>query len=94
VRFITLNIVRKLQRAQCGPIFFNVRLIVCINIVKGLYVVEYNLGVERIKDRAGDFWMAAATNKAKERLSIVSLLQDPFKELPQASSLSHLVVHL
>lgn len=47
--------------------------------------LEYKLGVERIKDRAGDFWMAAATNRTKDRLSIVSLLQDPFKELPQVS---------
>ncbi|XP_006454827.1 hypothetical protein AGABI2DRAFT_182792 [Agaricus bisporus var. bisporus H97] len=44
---------------------------------------QYNIGVDRIKDRAGDFWMAAATSRAKGRLSIVSLLQDPFKELPQ-----------
>lgn len=63
--------------------------------MRGLYlsVAEYNIGVDRIKDRAGDFWMAAATSRAKGRLSIVSLLQDPFKELPQASRLSRLADH-
>jgi len=44
---------------------------------------EYKLGVERLKDRAGDFWVAAATTRIKDRLGILSLLQDPFKELPQ-----------
>ncbi|KAL9715679.1 hypothetical protein Ac2012v2_000122 [Leucoagaricus gongylophorus] len=44
---------------------------------------QYKLGVERLKDRAGDFWVAAATTRVKDRLGIMSLLQDPFKELPQ-----------
>ncbi|KAF9448852.1 P-loop containing nucleoside triphosphate hydrolase protein [Macrolepiota fuliginosa MF-IS2] len=44
---------------------------------------QYRFGVEHLKDRAGDFWVAAATNRTKARLGIVSLLQDPFKELPQ-----------
>jgi len=46
-------------------------------------ISEYKLGVERLKDRAGDFWVAAATTRVKDRLGIMSLLQDPFKELPQ-----------
>ncbi|KAF5355839.1 hypothetical protein D9756_004318 [Leucocoprinus leucothites] len=44
---------------------------------------QYKLGVERLKDRAGDFWAAAATTRINDRLGILSLLQDPFKELPQ-----------
>ncbi|KAJ3574984.1 hypothetical protein NP233_g1402 [Leucocoprinus birnbaumii] len=46
---------------------------------------QYTLGVDRLKDRAGDFWVAAATTRIKDRMGVLSLLQDPFKELPQAS---------
>ncbi|KAF9014908.1 P-loop containing nucleoside triphosphate hydrolase protein [Cyathus striatus] len=44
---------------------------------------QYRHGVENIADRAGDFFEAASAHRTKDRLSISSLLQDPFKELPQ-----------
>lgn len=55
----------------------------CIRCLVHESISEYKLGVERLKDRAGDFWVAAATTRINDRLGILSLLQDPFKELPQ-----------
>jgi len=47
---------------------------------------EYRRGVERVADRAGDFFEAHATYKTQDRLSLASLLQEPFRELPQVSN--------
>jgi len=78
-----LNIAKRSPLAECGLTYYNVRNDVehCIRCL--VSISEYKLGVERLKDRAGDFWVAAATTRINDRLGILSLLQDPFKELPQ-----------
>ncbi|TFK38612.1 P-loop containing nucleoside triphosphate hydrolase protein [Crucibulum laeve] len=44
---------------------------------------QYQHGVNIIADRAGDFFEAASAHRTRDRLSFSSMLQDPFKELPQ-----------
>jgi len=80
-----LNIAKRSPLVECGLTYYNVRNGVehCIRRLKHESISEYKLGVERLKDRAGDFWVAAATTRIQDRLGILSLLQDPFKELPQ-----------
>ena len=80
-----LNIAKRSPLAECGLTYYNVRndMEHCIRCLVHESISEYKLGVERLKDRAGDFWVAAATTRINDRLGILSLLQDPFKELPQ-----------
>ncbi|KAF8876487.1 P-loop containing nucleoside triphosphate hydrolase protein [Infundibulicybe gibba] len=44
---------------------------------------QYRESIAKIGDRAGDFFEAASAHRTRDRLSFVSLIQDPFRELPQ-----------
>ncbi|KZT08913.1 P-loop containing nucleoside triphosphate hydrolase protein [Laetiporus sulphureus 93-53] len=45
--------------------------------------IEFQEAAQRVGDRAGDFWEVMREYKFRDRLTVTSLLKEPWKELPQ-----------
>lgn len=48
---------------------------------------EYRLCITSVGDKAGDFYEALSRDR-NHKFSVLSLLQDPLKELPQVNGIS------